>query len=232
MLKFSEMKRIFTNIKLGVANKFGVFGVASILALSSCTVDPDSPGIEFMPDMYRSPSYETYSQKFDYSDIDTNTGDVQLDARNKAYLELFKHGARRTPAKGSVARGFMPYPYPNTTEGYEAAGINLSNPIPLTEEVLAEGKAMYEIFCDHCHGEKGEGNGKIVMNENLPPIPSYLTALKDLPAGKMFHTTQYGKGNMGSHASQLSAEERWKVIHYVYELQGRNTTEETEKGDN
>lgn len=214
-------------MKMRLKNKFGLLSLGAVtLALSSCTVDPDSPGVEYMPDMYRSPSYETYSQKFDYLDLDTNTGDIQLDTRNKAYLEIFKHGARKTPVAGSVARGFLPYPYANTQEGYEAAGNDLVNPIKLSDEVLAEGKAMYEIFCDHCHGEKGEGNGKIVMNENLPPIPSYLTALKDLPAGKMFHTTQYGKGNMGSHASQLSAEERWKVIHYVFELQGRNSKDE------
>ena len=92
---------------------------------------------------------------------------------------------------------------------------------------------MFNIFCDHCHGEAGEGNGKIIQNGKLPPVPSYLSpALKDLPAGKMFHTTQYGKGNMGSHASQLSAEERWKVIHYVYELQGRNASDETETDNN
>ena len=33
-----------------------------LFMLSSCTTDPNSPGVEYMPDMYRSPSYETYSQ--------------------------------------------------------------------------------------------------------------------------------------------------------------------------
>ena len=34
----------------------------------------------------------------------------------------------------------------------------------------------------------------------------------------------YGKGMMGSHASQLSKEERWKVIRYVQTLQGPKET--------
>lgn len=218
------MKRIMIDLKdmLNARSLMLSLGVGALF-MSSCTVDPNSPGVEYMPDMYRSPSYEVYSQKMDYADLDTNTGDVELDNRNKALLAMFEHGALRTPAEGSVARGYMPYLYPNTPEGYKTAGEDLVNPVELTEEVLAEGKEMFEIFCDHCHGEKGEGNGKIVQNKNLPPVPSYLSpALKDLPAGKMFHTTQYGKGLMGSHASQLSAEERWKIIHYVYELQGRN----------
>ncbi|MCF8461657.1 MAG: cytochrome c, partial [Flavobacteriales bacterium] len=32
-----------------------------VVLMSSCTTDPNSPGVEYMPDMYRSPSYETYS---------------------------------------------------------------------------------------------------------------------------------------------------------------------------
>ena len=228
------MKRILIDLKdmLNAKRLMLSLGVGTLF-MSSCTVDPNSPGVEYMPDMYRSPSYEAYSQKMDYADLDTNTGDAQLDRRNKALLETFMYGATMTPAEGSVARGFMPYLYANSTEGYEAAGAELINPVVLTKEVLADGEKMFNIFCDHCHGEAGEGNGKIIQNGKLPPVPSYLSpALKDLPAGKMFHTTQYGKGNMGSHASQLSAEERWKVIHYVYELQGRNASEETETDNN
>jgi hypothetical protein len=37
-----------------------------ILILSSCSSNPDSPGSEYMPDMYRSPAIETY---VDYGDI-------------------------------------------------------------------------------------------------------------------------------------------------------------------
>ena len=38
----------------------------------------------------------------------------------------------------------------------------------------------------------------------------------------MFHTITYGKNLMGSHASQLNNEERWKVIRYVQTLQGND----------
>jgi hypothetical protein len=44
--------------------------------------------------------------------------------------------------------------------------------------------------------------------------------LKNLPEGKIFHTLTYGKGTMGSHASQLTQEERWKLVFYVQKLQG------------
>ncbi len=34
----------------------------------------------------------------------------------------------------------------------------------------------------------------------------------------MFHTLTYGKGLMGSHASQLTKTERWKTVHWVQNL--------------
>ena len=40
----------------------------------------------------------------------------------------------------------------------------------------------------------------------------------------MFHSITYGKGTMGSHASQLTQEERWKLVYYVQKLQGPKET--------
>ena len=45
--------------------------------------------------------------------------------------------------------------------------------------------------------------------------------MKNIPEGKMFHSIQYGKVMMGSHASQLTVEDRWKIIRYVQALRNR-----------
>jgi mono/diheme cytochrome c family protein len=151
-----------------------------------------------MPDMYRSPSYETNSVNAMFQDSMTD----------------------RLPVAGTIPRGdFVPYPYPNTNEGYEAAGKEWKSPLEKTPENLAEGKRLFEIFCIHCHGPEGQGNGSIVANGKFPPPPAYNGQLKDLPEGKMFHTLEYGKNMMGSHASQLTQKERWKIIMYVQTLQ-------------
>jgi mono/diheme cytochrome c family protein len=134
----------------------------------------------------------------------------------------------RLPAVGTIpfsadpakAQFNMPYPYPNTVEGYEAAGLGLKSPIAMTAETVEQGKVIYVKFCQHCHGEKGEGDGGVVKNGNYPQPPSYTGPLKDLPEGKIFHSLVYGKNiAMGSHASQLNKEERWLVTHYVKYLQ-------------
>ena len=164
--------------------------------VSSCTDNPQSPGVEYMPDMYRSPSYETYSGNNFYED---------------------SMSARR-PVAGTIARGYMPYPYANDTAGYSNAGKFLKNPIPFTPEMLAQGEVLYTKFCVHCHGATGGGDG--LVGQKLPGAPpAYYTALKDLPEGKIFHSITYGKGLMGAHAPLLSKEERWKIVYYVQKLQ-------------
>ncbi|MFN9327552.1 MAG: c-type cytochrome, partial [Flavobacteriales bacterium] len=103
----------------------------------------------------------------------------------------------------------MPYAYPNTVEGYEAAGLNLMSPIAMTEATVEQGKVIYTKFCQHCHGVKGEGDGAVVNNGGYPPPPSYTGPLKDLPEGKIFHIQVYGKNSAkGSHPTQLNKEER------------------------
>ena len=174
--------------------------MATIIA-SSCTKhDPNSPGFEYMPDMYRQSSYEANSQNSVFSDSMTD----------------------RTPVKGTIARGFYPVmaDYPNNDSGYAWAGRYLKDPIPGTADVLEKGKALYGKFCVHCHGESGGGDGPVGLKLPGQP-PAYNGALKDLPEGKMFFTVNYGKGLMGSHASQLTVDERWKIIRYVQTLQGK-----------
>lgn len=188
---------------------YSVFTVlVALLIVTSCTTDPQSPGVEYMPDMYRTPALEPYSGNSNYAD--------SMEAR--------------LPAEGSIPRGYLPYGIPNTNEGYELAGATLKSPFSKSEEITAEGKEIYKKFCLHCHGKEGIGDGPTVTAGGHPPPPAYDSqTLKNLPEGKMFHTITYGKNLMGPHASQLNTEERWKVIQYVQTLQGNDeVSEETE----
>ncbi len=174
-----------------------------LASLSSCgKKDANSPGVEFFPDMYRSPSLEYY-----------NVHTVDGDTINSAKL----------PVAGTVARGYLPYAYPNTPEGYEQAGVQLKNPLDADkrERWETEGEELYGKFCVHCHGAAGAGDGKVGAKLPGPP-PAYDGALKNLPEGKIFHSITYGKNSMGAHASLLTAEERWKLVFYVQKLQGKN----------
>jgi mono/diheme cytochrome c family protein len=200
--------------------------IAGIALLAGCGGDPNSPGVEYMPDMYRSPAIEAY---VDYGQDPYHFSEEKArEQRNRPSARKPVEGTIAFSADPAKAQFNMPYPYPNTAEGYEAAGAQLKSPIAMTEATVEKGKELYTKFCQHCHGEKGEGDGGVVKNGNYPAPGSYTGPLKDLPEGKIFHSLQYGKNvAMGSHASQLSKEERWHVTHYVQYLQngGRMTRE-------
>lgn len=174
---------------------------ASIVSITACTKkDPQSPGYEYMPDMYRAVGLEYYHP------IEMN-GDTIWGAK--------------VPPKNTIARGYKPYPYPNTPEGYEMAGQFLKNPLENTEENIKKGEELYTKYCIHCHGATGQGDGKVGQKLPGPPPPYTSPAILNLPEGKMFHTITYGKGLMGSH-NFLSVNERWELILYIHKLQGKD----------
>lgn len=194
----------------------GVLAITT-LVLTSCMRDENSPGYEYTPDMYRSPAVEAY---VDYGEV-----------RDTLYPEMMHAMSARKPVEGTVpysdqALNDMPYTIPNNIEGYEMAGKVLKSPLTVTEDIIEEGTQIYANFCTQCHGPEGLGNGPVVEKGGHPAPGAYNGPLKDLPEGKMFHTLTYGKGAMGSHASQLTKLERWKVIAFVKTLQKSGDEEE------
>jgi len=43
--------------------------------------------------------------------------------------------------------------------------------------------------------------------------------MSELKAGHIFHSITYGVNAMGPHSSQLSEDERWKLVMHVQKLQ-------------
>lgn len=188
------------------------------ITLSSCSKHPDSPGYEYMPDMYRSQAIEAY---VDY-------GMVGDEERDETSSRLKNTQSARTPAEGSIpfnsnrAQAEMMMPFKYGKDDLDSASANLKIPPSFLDDVdgnVKEGKRLYEIMCMHCHGKTGQGDGGVVVvGEYNPPSP-YNGAYKERSLGGIFHVITYGKGAMGSHASQLNKLERWKVAMYVRTLQ-------------
>ena len=126
---------------------------------------------------------------------------------------------RRVPP-GSVARGHLPLSFPATPEGALLAGQMLENPIAADDgEAVARGAVVFDTFCIVCHGSAGLGDGP-VTKRGVPPPPSLmLDNALDMTDGQMYHVISLGQKNMGSYASQVSREDRWKVIRFIRTLQ-------------
>ena len=123
------------------------------------------------------------------------------------------------PVEGSIARGWQPYEFPDTNEGYEAAKTNLNSPLENSSAHLTAGKELYGIYCAVCHGKKGDGQGILMTREKFLGIPSY--ADREINQGSIYHVLMYGKNAMGSHAGQVNDTERWQIAQHVMELRGK-----------
>ena len=168
-----------------------LFGIT--ILVSSCH-NTSAPNYQYFPNMYESVGYETYSES-----------------------DAFKNGIEaQLPAEGTVNRGFEPFEYENSTEGYELAKANLKSPLDSLSRNLDKGKELFDIYCMTCHGASGDGVGKLVEREKFLGVPSY--ADRPITEGSVFHVITYGLNSMGSHANQLSAHERWLVVDYVLKL--------------
>ncbi len=172
--------------------------ILSSLLLVSC-FDASKPNYQYFPNMYESVGYETYAE----SNAFANGIEAQL------------------PADGSVARGWVPYDYPNTNKGYEDAKANLVSPLVQSDVHRAEGKELYGVYCAVCHGSKGDGQGILMTREKFLGIPSY--ADRDITEGSIYHVLMYGKNAMGSHAGQVNATERWQIAQHVMYLRNELT---------
>jgi len=168
--------------------------LAGITLLVSSCHDKLTPNYQYFPNMYESVGYETYAES-----------------------DAFKDGKEgQLPAKGSLKRGFEVYEYENSTAGYELAKANLKSPLDSLSKNPEKGKELFEIYCMSCHGATGNGKGKLVEREKFLGVPSY--ADRPITEGSVFHVITYGLNSMGSHANQLSAQERWLVVDYVLKL--------------
>jgi outer membrane protein OmpA-like peptidoglycan-associated protein len=219
------------NIEQMKLKAFKILTIASIAltgTLMSCKADSNSPGLEYMPDMYRSPAVEAY---VDYGEVGGRYNEAAqtmvedkfsylppvgtVPYNGSSFTTPYNHGG---PLGVGTTHGL--FEAPEDANGLEEARADI-NPVPYTEANADEGIVLYERFCIHCHGEAGDGQGPVVTNSNGKFVTPGAYK-KEMPAGEIFYYITYGKGRMGSHSSQVNVEERWKIIHHVEELAGKD----------
>lgn len=173
---------------------YKIVAVVGLSFLATSCFDKSKPNYQFMPNMYEAVPYETYSEH-----------------------DVFKDGKEgQLPAEGTIKRGFVPFEIPNTTEGYALAKETLKSPLDSVSLNPEKGKELFNIYCAICHGDKGDGQGNLVKREKFLGVPSYKD--REITEGSIYFVVTYGLNSMGSHANQLSQEERWQVTDYVLKL--------------
>jgi mono/diheme cytochrome c family protein len=180
-----------------------------VVAAFSCSDVKRNRGKIYMPDMQDSRAYETYSASPVFRDGQTN----------------------REPVAGTVKRGeiftfHLAMDKGSDTTNYFASRA-IRNPLPTLNTVdLKEAERLYLINCGICHGAKLDGNGPL-WKDGDGPYPAKPASLvgdakyENMPEGQMFYSVTYGKNLMGGYASQIDAKQRWMVISYIKNKQGK-----------
>jgi len=128
---------------------------------------------------------------------------------------FFRDGrGMRPPVPGTVARGCLPIRLASP----EAAAL-LVNPLPRTPEVLARGRAEFEVRCAVCHGVLGNGIPTLSAAYGAKPANLMTPAMRQTPDGTIYGVIVLGKNAMPSYAADLPEADRWAVIHYLRALQ-------------
>ena len=157
--------------------------------------------------------------------------------------DLFKNGrSLQLPPEGTLPRGHDRVHFPVDMAAAKAlgkvdkdgkadlravavaqavnAGKALKNPVEATPENVARGEEVFGIFCSPCHGKMGLGDGPVASKGiGMFPLSQKNAAAQDYADGHIFHIITYGRGNMGSYATQIAPTDRWKAILWLRKLQ-------------
>lgn len=97
---------------------------------------------------------------------------------------------------------------------------SLNNDLPASSMNISEGERLYQIQCQACHGEYGEGDG--LAGEQLIPRPANLRFTRSLPLDMdtfIFWTISEGGKAIGTampaFRNKLSDKEIWQITHYI-----------------
>lgn len=208
-------------------------GLSVAIVLASCKAGGDHQGLEYAPNMYHSVAFEPYTQITDkdagswLTSIDYEDGHGEF--YNSNAFNEHRMNLRLPPANTVPRNKFNRLPYKLHKDSLLTAA-KLVSPFEGDENpaILADGKVLYTMYCNHCHGPKGEADGKVATGVTIDGVERSFyagvanlkgDAYKQITEGHIFHVITVGKGLMAPHGSQVSPEDRWKIARYVKNLQ-------------
>jgi mono/diheme cytochrome c family protein len=95
----------------------------------------------------------------------------------------------------------------------------VKNPVPPTQETLADAEDIFTANCVLCHGEKGMGDGPGA--KTIKVKPANFTDEKMMAGetdGSLFWKMSNGRGPMPAWKENLTDKERWELVGYIRKL--------------
>jgi hypothetical protein len=188
--------------------------------LSGCGAGGNNPGTEYAPNMYHAVPYEPLKQVTDDSEgtIVSSREDGIGEYFSSNTINPHNMNMRIPPANTVKRREDGALPYRIHRDSIELASRTSSNPFEPTEEVLRGGQVLYNIHCAPCHGGAGHGDGPVA--ERYMGVPLFNTGrVSTLSEGHIYHVITHGLNRMAAYGPQIDVMDRWKIVHYVQQLQ-------------
>jgi mono/diheme cytochrome c family protein len=133
------------------------------------------------------------------------------------------HAPRGQPQFAVPVTGTFVAPYQVSYLGAPATldsiGAAVTNPTPVSEASLANGRKYYTINCAVCHGDTGQGNGPAVQY-GMAGISIVSALTQGRSDGYIYGIIRNGRGAMPTY-NRIEEMDRWDVVNYVRALQGR-----------
>ncbi len=124
------------------------------------------------------------------------------------------------PMSGTAVAAFQ-VSYTASPAALDSVAALVSNPTPVSEASLANGRKFYQVNCAVCHGDKGAGDGG-ATKYGMVPMPIVTDATKARSDGYLFAIMRNGRGAMPPY-NRIEEMDRWDVVNYVRALQGQVT---------
>ena len=130
-----------------------------------------------------------------------------------------------------IRRGFSTHEEPSRVEAVVARTMRQwavpadlrdeKNPVPLTPQVLADGRAHFADHCAGCHGNDGKGGG--MGSQMYPKSPDMtLARTQSLSDGELFSIIENGVRLTGmpgfGNGTAESAYGSWGLVHFIRHL--------------
>ena len=188
---------------------FAIVAAVSILGFRGS--NSTKPPLEVFPDMDRQARYKPQAGNEFFAD---GRNDRPVPANTVARGNYFNQADVFSSEFEDKALGDTVL-----NQGKDADGAFVKTlPLEVSYELMAEGKAKYDIFCAVCHGAAGDGNG-VTKPYGVLAASYHDERLRGVEDGYLFDVITNGKGLMLPFNDRISPEERWAIVLYVRALQ-------------
>lgn len=124
----------------------------------------------------------------------------------------------QAPVPGTIARSELRL-NEEFTSGRDTWGSWIENPLEVDDAVLVRGRERFQIYCQPCHGARGDGRGMLYERSQIESADLLADRVRYMQDGLIFDVITQGRGLMQGYAYPIPPRDRWAIVAYLRRLQ-------------